>query len=410
MIGEEMMNHLAFFNFKIPGQSMTLTRIALAACILSSKKQQDGISRLIYKSDLEKLKGKASTKKLDEILCSLWNEVQTVNLPSGYVCFGKACVRMILHTLSKEKIAKEETFNSFEEILTQFHAEVQGKTPAVPGSEASSSSVTTDPVKDLVNSCASEVALLQNTHIKVGDRYLCSQLYPDQVFVLHSIDENGAHFEHKPLFGSVVKHSEPLETLKQWKVTKKEMTQLCPPSLCQERLPHNSTMVRQEAERMQVNALLMEAYMANKPDSDDLLNFTCHPSNLVLMKKVKKKALQLFPVGPCSLVQKKDLHNILEKGKAVLVWWGDIPYQVQPFKTMGNFNKPDTDNGILCPFFWVKGSEDESTTNMTLSWVEFKHLKIPVLENQEAIPAETLLLRPDEGIAQEPPAKKAKAK
>ena len=96
-----------FFDFKLPGHSMALTRIALAACILSSKKQQDGISRIIYKSDLEKLKGKASTKQLDEMLCSLWAEVQHVNLPLGYVCFGKACVRMILHTLGKEKVAKE---------------------------------------------------------------------------------------------------------------------------------------------------------------------------------------------------------------------------------------------------------------------------------------------------------------
>ena len=410
MIGEEMMNNLAFFDFKLPGHSMALTRIALAACILSSKKQQDGISRIIYKSDLEKLKGKDSTKQLDEMLCSLWAEVQHVNLPLGYVCFGKACVRMILHTLGKEKVAKEETFGSFQDIVTQFQADLRGHISAVPANEVSSSSGTTNPVKDLVNSCASEVALLQNIHIKVGDKYLCSQLYPEQVFVLRSIDDNGAHFEHKPLFGSVVKHSEPLETLKQWKPTKKEMPQLCPPNLCQERLPHNSTMVLKEAERMQVNALLMEAYMANKPDTDDLLNFTCHPSNLVLMKKVKKKAVQLFPVGLCSLVHRKDLHKILEKGKAVLVWWGDTPYQVQPFKTMANFNKADSDNGTLCPFFWVKGSADESTTNMTLAWVDFKHLKIPVLENQEPIAAETLLLRPDEGIAQEPPAKKAKAK
>ena len=38
LIGEEMMNHLAFYDFKIQGRSMALTRVALAAAMLSSQK------------------------------------------------------------------------------------------------------------------------------------------------------------------------------------------------------------------------------------------------------------------------------------------------------------------------------------------------------------------------------------
>lgn len=70
------MNLLAFYNFRIPGQSMTLTRIALAACMLSSKKHADNISQLICKSDFDKLKGKEPARKLDEILHTLWAATQ----------------------------------------------------------------------------------------------------------------------------------------------------------------------------------------------------------------------------------------------------------------------------------------------------------------------------------------------
>lgn len=56
------MNLLAYYNFKLPGCQLNFLRIALLATILSSKRHQDGISKLVFKSDFDKLKGKSSTK------------------------------------------------------------------------------------------------------------------------------------------------------------------------------------------------------------------------------------------------------------------------------------------------------------------------------------------------------------
>ena len=58
------MNLLAYYNFKLPGCQLNFLRIALLATILSSKRHQDGISRLVFKSDFDKLKGKISTKTM----------------------------------------------------------------------------------------------------------------------------------------------------------------------------------------------------------------------------------------------------------------------------------------------------------------------------------------------------------
>ena len=122
----------------------------------------------------------------------------------------------------------------------------------------------------------------------------CNSEYPDQLLVLKSLDDHKATFEHRPLFGEALVVHEDLDSLRKWKATKKDVTTMCPKAVCIARLPHNLDMVQKEMDKAQATALLMEAYMTNKPNDDTLLAFTCHPANLVLMKNVKKKQLKLY--------------------------------------------------------------------------------------------------------------------
>ena len=205
-----------------------------------------------------------------------------------------------------------------------------------------------------------------------------------------------------------MKHCQDLASLKQWKHTKRETTQLCPPALCAQRMAYNFPSVQKEADKMYVNAILMEAYMTNKLKEDDMVSFTLHPNNLVLMKKAKKKELRFFPAGTCTAVPEKDLEKIVEKNKATLVWYKNKPFNVQPFKAVTSLEKPE--NGIFCPFFWAKASEEASEINLATGWVDFKQLKIPVLENPDGISPQTLLFKStEEHLELEPPAKKAKS-
>ena len=180
LVGEEMMNHLAMYDFKITSKTLALTRIALAATILTSKKSQDGISKLIYKSDLDKMKGKDTTCRLDDMLNAMWPEARKIDKDVGYIAFGRASVHMILHLLGKEKLAKKETFESFTEIVEAFHQELQIGPPSLaqPGlpADASASSAAEPAVKDLINCSNKDIAMLQNEHIKVGGKYLRSRL------------------------------------------------------------------------------------------------------------------------------------------------------------------------------------------------------------------------------------------
>lgn len=173
------MNHLAMYDFKITDKTLALTRVALAATILTSKKSQDGTSKLIYKSDLDKMKAKDTTSRLDDMLNTMWPEAAKNAKNLGYVAFGKASVHMILHLLGKEKLAKKETFESFSEIVEAFQQELAEGTcslvqPALPAS-ASASSAVEPVVKNLVNCSSKEVALFQNDRIKVGGKCLGSK-------------------------------------------------------------------------------------------------------------------------------------------------------------------------------------------------------------------------------------------
>ena len=224
--------------------------------------------------------------------------------------------------------------------------------------------------------------------------------------MLTKLEDSGATFEHKPLFSPVQAHVASLDSLKAWKATKKECPVLCPPALTAQRLAHKYDAVLREGDKMETNALLMEAYMSNKLQDAALLGFTAHPFNLVSLKKIKSRGLKLFPLGTCTLVQEKDYEKYVEKSKGIVVWYKKVAYHVQPFKAMQNFEKPDS--GSLCPFFWVKAAEKPELVNMSTAWIDFKGLQFPVLQNDGAVEQHTVLLKAPETVAQLPPAKRAK--
>ena len=77
MAGQEMMQQLTWFNFKALSP-LPFCRLALLATILTSRKHSDGISRLVTKSDLDKMKGSLQENaiKMEDLLHAAWNKLQ----------------------------------------------------------------------------------------------------------------------------------------------------------------------------------------------------------------------------------------------------------------------------------------------------------------------------------------------
>ena len=112
------------FRFQDQGKQVAYDQGSLALHHFDCKEHADGISKLVYKADLDKMKGslKDKTVKMEELLKEGWKQVQQ---PTGApalkaLCFGKFCVRLVLHLLSKEKYSRDQPFESVQEIVDQF--------------------------------------------------------------------------------------------------------------------------------------------------------------------------------------------------------------------------------------------------------------------------------------------------
>jgi hypothetical protein len=89
-------------------------RAACLAAQLTSPKSSDGISRLLTKSDVEKLKGK-DMKQIVELaektMAMGWNIVSNAAAQSLAAvicngCFGKFIISVILHILGRKSMAE----------------------------------------------------------------------------------------------------------------------------------------------------------------------------------------------------------------------------------------------------------------------------------------------------------------
>ena len=166
------MQQLTYYDFKIEGNQLIMIRNALLHTILSSTKHCDGYSRLIFKSDLDKLKGnlKAKSLEVESLLKDAWVKccnAENTNLAS--LAFGKMCVRMCLLLLGKQKFSRDKyEVDSFAQIIELFAADLAGEPTMAAPTHAKDQEQ--GKVKDLLQASPAEVALLQHKHIKLGCR------------------------------------------------------------------------------------------------------------------------------------------------------------------------------------------------------------------------------------------------
>ena len=175
LVGEDNMALLAYHDFRVQGDQMLFTRLALLTTMLTTTKVSDGVSKLIVKSDFDKMTRSLQKQavQMEHILREAWRQEDHHVTPERKAsAFGKLSVRMRLLLLGKQKFGRDPVLDSFEEITKMYGEDLAGTKP-----EALSSSTTAkpkcQPVRDLLNASAQEVALLQNSHLHLDGRHLC---------------------------------------------------------------------------------------------------------------------------------------------------------------------------------------------------------------------------------------------
>ena len=205
-----MMFQLSHFDFKIKENKLPMTRAALLCTILTSKRHADGISKLVFKADLDKMKGslKDKTVKMEGLLKEGWKQVQQHTGAQAFkaMCFGKLCVRLVLHLLSKEKYSRDHPFESAQAIVDEFandllNGNMQASSSVAAAAKAKAGQASANEVKDLLNASAKAMAQLEYPHLLLDCFYVNPSLHEEQVFKLKRWTESAVEFIHTPIFG-----------------------------------------------------------------------------------------------------------------------------------------------------------------------------------------------------------------
>ena len=160
MIGHDLMAALATTNFKVQGCVFPHLRVAIWATLSSSSKNQDGFSKILTKSDVEKLRSNNMSEKImstETILADSWKVTQDPDLDLDHVtkAYGRLCVRSILFLVSKQKFSREDhEYQSMAEIVQAFGDQEEMQ------------------VTDTSQATPKSMALLQNQHVKLHQMQL----------------------------------------------------------------------------------------------------------------------------------------------------------------------------------------------------------------------------------------------
>eukprot|EP00435_Cladocopium_sp_Y103_P025348 s2703_g6.t1 len=394
-----------------------MTRAALLCTILTSKRHADGISKLVYKADLDKMKGtlKEKTLKMEELLKEGWKQVQQSAGTSALkgLCFGKFCVRLVLHLLSKEKYSRDQPFESVQQIVDQFAVDLldqnlkAASSGAAPAPKAQGSQSSAEEVKDLLNATPKAMAQLDNPHLMLDATYVNPSLHDDKVFRLKSWTDTAVEFVHTPLFGAEETELCDFTNLNAWKLTKRGMPKRCTQDMALLKAVHTSETFKADLKKAEVQSLLLKAYKNHLETVNKSLIFAHLPSPALFCDvKVKKGGLTLFPVGTIQSLKGKDMQKV----KGVLVEYQQEQFLVQPYKGFKDFDDESAD-GVLIPYNFVGTTSEEDEVTMVSKMVAFEGLKIPVLTNDKALAKEIQLLKaePEDGeAAGAPPSKRRK--
>ena len=396
-----MMFQLSHFDFRIKENKLPMTRAALLCTILTAKKHADGISKLVYKADLDKMKGslKDKTVKMEELLKEGWKQVQQ---PTGApalkaLCFGKFCVRLVLHLLSKEKYSRDQPFESVQEIVDQFGEDLldgnlkASSSVAAIAPKAKAAQASAGEVKDLLNATPKAMAQLEYPHLLLDCLYVNPSVHEEKVFKLKNWTDSAVEFIHTPIFGPEETELCEFSSLNAWKSTKKAMPKRCTQDMALLKAVHTSDSFKADLKKAEVQSLLLKAYKDHVQAVQNSLVFAQMPAPALFCNvKVKKGGLTLYPAGTIQSLKGKDLKKV----KGVVVEYQSEHFLVQPYKAFKDFDD-DSAEGALIPYNFVGKTSEEEDVTMVVKGVNYDGLRIPILTNEKALAADSQLLQAD---------------
>lgn len=268
-MGEEFFQLVANTDFKASSTTLPFLRVGLCATQVTAPRDsvKDGISRMITKSDIDRLKQKkmaSAVLQAEQLMAVGWKAVEQspLSFEQNSLAYGKFQLRLVLFLLGKELKGREQKqYPSMDVISDTFQQDLQQSLGQVnAGSSSSSTGSAPATVKSLQDASDPQaIALAANKHISVGKRYV---LKKDtlKVWQLVAMTDSVANLVHQPFFEAAetldVLHSE-LKNLKEYT---KPVPQLVQATVVSKLAPTSSPTLEEEILRCKAQVALYEKY------------------------------------------------------------------------------------------------------------------------------------------------------
>ena len=398
-----------------------MTQAACIACNLVSDKVVDGISKLITKNDVDRLKSqpkKAETMEVERMLTTAWSMVtktlenHLINEEDFDSVIGMFMVRVILHVSDKAKFGPEgRTFKNLREIKNQFSIDLLNRagegnidlgswapTLHEEGQREAAQPSTTSVMRSMEQQ-KDPTQIANDNGFVVGD-FVHEKGTTGHVFKIQSLGEK-VRLCKFDLYGvNPLVVDIPFSTfIESWLMHKSKLTQI----LLLPEEPNAQTDI--DELRCIVFAALSKADEFVLP-----LQYMIYPSSISATQDINKGELKLAPMTLLSYM------SIDKKGGSVAIKVGEkTVYVTAP-------PKPDKDADLekylFVPFWWVEKTDRESCANMKLASLKVNDVIMPVLQNIRAIkkhenlcmykPKEARVSLAGAEVVNEPPKKKGR--
>jgi hypothetical protein len=415
-LGEQYWHCMAYTEFPEKTEKFPLIRVAYGLANLVSPKVEDGIARLLGKSDWTKISSKAMLKEahaMEKVLKEGKEIVEmTSTLQNAVKPLGQIFVRVALHSAGKGDKGPEGRHFTIDEIKSSFLEAMSSLVGARINYDPWQSSVAkaaSDAVSKPADSLRSTGAKqpvafadLSNPEwiaendggFKVGSTVheKGTPTTPTNLFAIFSIDNIVKVQQICSYDGKLQsKEVELAKFIVQW-----EHSKHAPPiKMASGQLRPTSLDVEAHKARI-FQSVVAVSDSCQDPVSKGLVSFWRRPDEL----RTNGKAIAAGKLTLAPLVNMFGVSTKFGKGSVLVEKHNDINYYLsEPAKQSLNVNelaKLDQwadQEGLVCAFWWVQSTSDKKLANMTYSTISKHGVDIPVLVNEDELPPYTQLLK-----------------
>ena len=379
-----------------------LVRVSLALANLTSDKVEDGVAKLLQKSDISRVASKAKAAEATEAEEFLKDCMAISEAVGGTAAIakpvGQAFVRMGLKLTGKEKQGRERSTYTIDQLRTMFLADVgqilgekvtfeawDGKADASlpPQGEPTSSSVSATSAVTSLSDHDDPVFIAGQAGFKIGKIVVEKSIdaSPDRLYTIFTIASKVVLQQAVSYTMNPAKVTVSLsELMTNWSVSKTEppVVMMDPPAL--------PSIISKELCKLELLQAILAVSTKQKKHE---LTFYRRPDEVRTTAAIKENALVLVPV--CSMAQIASKNTSANTGVSLGVRNEVEMFALPPSKPPMLIAPAWGSDAIASPFWWVQPVPTQKAATMEYTTIEHKGIEVPVLTNPHTLEAFTKL-------------------